>query len=346
MTKPNKHFLEIAKNSAVETFNPKIWKFFVPNIGGATTTLLICKNLFGWEVLKSSIISACILVLSYTIRYIYIYLKNAESYWRNVYADNIYGDAIVELKSIFSKVHMLRRVKPYSEELYKGTMEFACTSIRKIFESRTQKTCSVSIKVLAFPNKSNRAIGKNKSLDKGALVVNVFRDAGSKEIRSSEKYDRTEHHIVDNTCFTVVFNNIINYHNEPEKWYFLCNDIKGLNHYLNSSKSVHQDGNLPYNSELVVPIIPLYLGGLNNHDLIGFLCVDSPDALFDSKYDTEILLGAAEGLYDSIKFYLSQTNRKEKQKDQVQPNTPKSILNKKRSGNDKRKTNPQAPGNG
>ena len=77
--------------------------------------------------------------------------------------------------------------------------------------------------------------------------------------------------------------------------------------YENSSWEIHKMNNdkdewkLPYYSEIVVPIIPLENKNQDKYKILGFICVDSNKInCFTEKYDTAILLGVADGIYDII----------------------------------------------
>ncbi len=65
---------------------------------------------------------------------------------------------------------------------------------------------------------------------------------------------------------------------------------------------------LPYKSTIVVPICPIEENTLAG--LVGFLCVDSTRNLaFKKDYDVELLLGIAEGIYNTVREMLSEQNK-------------------------------------
>ena len=100
-----------------------------------------------------------------------------------------------------------------------------------------------------------------------------------------------------NTCFNSILTEV---KNQNKLLHYINNDITNSNDYFNTSKKCYDDEVLPYESEIVVPIIPI-VRGKKDFNLLGFLCVDCDKRkAFDTKYDTHILQGIADGIYDII----------------------------------------------
>ena len=154
---------------------------------------------------------------------------------------------------------------------------------------KQKKKCSVSIKV---PTKG--------SVDSATHMHNLCRDSIATKTRDTDVYRKTNHTIIGNTAYQKIVNNILK--GNKDKFYYLNNNINGNNDYENTSKDVYADGKLPYESELVYPIIPLsWEKGTTSYECIGFICVDCEEKdVFDNKYDVAIVSGVADGIYDII----------------------------------------------
>lgn len=184
-----------------------------------------------------------------------------------------------------------------------------CNKIKELFEKRFNHTYSVSIKALG------PEVDLNK-IDPKTQVSTLFRDFNSYKSRSQPKI--IKHNIFENTCFIDIFYNI----NNVNKSHYLNNNLAEDKAYKNSSFQVYGElpedistieernkhWKLPYRSELVVPITPLEISDDNRiFNFLGFLCVDcNEEDAFHSKYDTQMLKGVADGIYDIIKLKYSK----------------------------------------
>ena len=174
------------------------------------------------------------------------------------------------------------------------TMVHMCDSLQKLFYSKNACMCSVSIKV---PIKGD--------LTENTSVMNLCRDSIHSLTRDSANYKAVNHTIIGNTAFRKALNNVLR--NNPRGFYYLNNNISGTTDYDNTSREVYPDGKLPYESEIVVPIIPTERDSSRTFETLGFLCVDCVcKNKFDAKYDVPLLEGVADGIYDIL--FINKSN--------------------------------------
>ncbi|MBK9331674.1 MAG: hypothetical protein IPM96_04525 [Ignavibacteria bacterium] len=166
-------------------------------------------------------------------------------------------------------------------------MSDLCDELRQIFYNKNDYECSVSIKV----------IRKN---DEGK-VENFCRDR--KVIgRDTLKYINTKHVIGQNTGYHIICQNLLT----NTSTFYLNNDIPSSTDYMNTSIGCYNEGIIPYQSELIVPLIPL-IKKTDNFPLRGFLCIDCKEKNnFDIKYDVPTLQGVADGIYELFSNILSK----------------------------------------
>jgi len=218
-------------------------------------------------------------------------------------SSNFYGEAIIILKDIFSKFHFLRKKEKIEKKEMLTALIYLCNSLKELFEKRFTYNYSVCIKVL----------GPDVDLENITAytqVTTLCRDLQSYNRRSQPH--GINHNIFENTCFVEIFHNIDN----TSKSYYLNNDLPEDKYYRNTSFKIYGElpencttaeerrakWSLPYRSELVVPITPIETNVQRNKQFLGYLCVDcNEEDAFHSKYDTNMLKGVADGIYDIIK---------------------------------------------
>lgn len=220
-------------------------------------------------------------------------------------ATYFYGESIIILKDIFAKIHYIRKDNTITNDELTSTLVFLCNQLKELFEKRLNQNYSVCIKVLG-PEVDL------KNIDPKTQVTTLCRDFKSWKSRSQPTF--VKHNIFDNSCFIDIFHNIAS----SNKSHYLNNDLTEDRYYKNSSFQVYgeipEDANsteerrkhwkLPYKSELVVPITPLEIDPKDvKQNFLGYLCVDcNEEEAFHSKYDTQMLKGVADGIYDIIKL--------------------------------------------
>lgn len=223
----------------------------------------------------------------YLLRLILLLLINALKYFHEVYKNSSYGDAIILLNDCFSEAHYYRKTQGFQKEEFMISMMLFCENLKEIFDNITKSKCSVSIKIPV----------NNDQVDSGTVLKNLTRNKAARK-RDTVDYESIPHTIIGNTAFTNCLNNVIT---GKKKKYYINNQVNKDENYNNTSKSCYDEEKLPYNSELVYPLIPIRSKGNENFDCHGFICVDSTNEnAFSGKYDAAILEGVADGIYDII----------------------------------------------
>ncbi len=271
---------------AFESTNSKrFWLFLLSGWGSIVAILLFGKNFVGLNVVASCILGLLIVVAIWLGRFLFFLLKYSLKYLNSRYREIAYAESILILKDAFAKVHWLRKNSSVTDKDFKEAMLYLCDRLKEIFARLTRSTCSVSIKVAV-----------KGTVTAIAEVANLSRDQESRA-RDTHAYKSVQHLIFKNTCFLQIFTNFTD--GKKDKLFYVNNDIPADRSYQNTSREAYSDGKLPYDSEIVVPLIPLIRDEENNYNLLGFLCVDCKDRnKFDGKYHVGLLQGVADGIYD------------------------------------------------
>lgn len=295
-----KHIGELLYKSLKDTLTGRLWKWLLGSAGPLLGILLIGKNFLNQTVEYSIYIGVLFLICVFVVRYILFLSANIVKLIHFTYRESIYGNAILLLRDSFSKIHSLRKKTTIDDREFIEAMVFFCNNLKEIFDKKTKKACSVSIKV---PTKG--------SINENTIVMNLCRDSVATKIRDTESYKRVEHTIIGNTPYHKIVNNILKGH--KDRLFYINNDINAYDEYDNTSRDAYPYGALPYCSELVYPLIPYnWDKTVNNYDCIGFICVDcNTKNGFDNKYDVGIISGVADGIYDLITLRNNQKEQKD-----------------------------------
>ncbi|MCX6222599.1 MAG: hypothetical protein NTZ69_16645 [Bacteroidia bacterium] len=288
MTINYKIIFQILLRSFKEAFNWNLWKWLSTiGIGLILSAIPIGKELFEWDTKREiKFVIATILIL-YLFRFLAIFLKESLKYFHETYRNSVFGEAIIVLKDSFANTHFYRKTPGHDDTEFMKIMITFCNNLEFIYNKITQSECSVSIKVPRY----------DPTVHENTVLMNLTRDI-THNSRDTQTYCNTKHTLIGNTAFTFSFNQVMN--NTKEKHY-IHNAINDDPKYLNTSKDCYKDGILPYNSELVVPIVPVVNNKVRNYDCLGFLCVDcSKKNAFMTKYEVALLEGVADGIYDLI----------------------------------------------
>jgi hypothetical protein len=281
---------DVVFDSLKRSVKGSTWKWFLGSDGSLFAILLFGKNFLKEnDVYTTVMIGVYILSSIFLLRLLLIFLMNLAKYLHYNYKESVYGDAIITLKDSFSKVHSLRRIETIEDKEFMETMIVFCNNLQIIFNKKTKRTCSVSIKV---PSKGN--------MNASTVVNNLCRDSIASKTRDTDIYRDTKHTIIGNTAYQKIVNNLLT--ERKNNLFYLNNDINSSKDYENTSRSAYNGGILPYSSELVCPIIPqIWDKTGNNYDCLGFICIDCDSRnVFDDKYDVAIIAGVADGIYDLI----------------------------------------------
>ncbi len=274
----------ILKKSTIEW---PFWGWILGGAGSVVAILLFGKNFFELPVIKSLLIGVGIIIAIWTIRFMYLVIRQMIIYWHNVYVDSIWGDAIVILKDAYAEIHQLRKKNEITDIEFIATMIAFCDALKTIFDKKTKSNCCVSIKV---------PISEDASLETLELK-NLCRDSHHKN-RDTEQYRNLRHTIIGNTAYTKIVLKILK--SNQKHLAYVNNDIPHSTEYENTSKECYPNGILPYQSELVFPIVPIKGNETSKKKLKGFICIDcnNPNKFDEKRYDIPMLEGVADGIYD------------------------------------------------
>jgi len=278
-----------AKDAAKEG---RIWKWFLTSgIGALLGTLSLGERIFQLEAERSIIFGIFFIVGLYVLRFFLIFFKETWKYFHEAYKNSIYGDAIILLKDGFSLTHSYRKASTHDDKNFMRIMMTFCNYLKEIYDKTTDSKCSVSIKVPKY----------DPSVNENTVLMNLTRDTSrdtSQQRRDTQQYVETKHTLMGNTAFTYCFNKVMANSNER---HYINNRINKTDNYQTTSRECYDNGILPYNSELVIPITSIVRDDNKNADCHGFLCVDSnKENAFNSKYEIALLEGVADGVYDLI----------------------------------------------
>ena len=284
-----KELYKVFSTSAIEAIKWSFLKWLGTTAVAITVGLIIPvgKEVFEWNSLTVLYTIITILGSLYLLRFLLIATKETIKFFHLAYKESVYGDTIILLKDSFAEAHYYRKTPDFNDEEFMKSMMIFCNNLKKCFDNITKSECSVSIKV---PVKSTK-------VDSSSVLKNLTRDVSNSK-RDTKTYINTEHTIIGNSAFSYCLDNVLK--NKKEKFY-INDDINNENNYRNTSKESYDDGILPYNSELIYPIIPIKGTEKDNFDCHGFICIDSnKKKSFDRKYDPAIVSGVADGIYDII----------------------------------------------
>lgn len=182
------------------------------------------------------------------------------------------------------------------EDKSKNLQKF-CNKTKSLFDKLTCSPCCVSIKVVM----DERPSSSSKDLI-NKQVINLFADDLHKD-RHSDEYNEIEHIISENTAFINVINTIY----KKRNFYIGKNLRKDENYLTSSAKCSLTEGKtynkeLPYDSELVLPIFKKLSTGNNQLCFRGFLCIDSQSSEGFNSDGIEVFFARilSDGLYDLI----------------------------------------------
>jgi len=227
-----------------ETLKSTLWKWLFGSFPALIAVLLAGKTFLNVTIENSIKIALIVIGVLILIRFIARIIINSFKYLHTKFKESVYGDAIIELKDSFSKVHYYRKTPGYQDEEFMDAMIGFCNSLKTIFDRITKSNCSISIKV---PTQD--------IVDEKTVLINLCRDSNNYDSRNTQKYNQTNHTIIGNTCFTKTLNSVLL---GSEKRYYLNNNIHSSRDYDNTSKGCFESAeSLPYKSEFVHAIVPM-----------------------------------------------------------------------------------------
>ncbi len=294
-----KKLWEIFIGAVSDTLTSWLGKFLFSSFGSIAAILFFWKNLrdyrggllyyFGIGIV---VLIVCILLF----RFFKFAAERVKEHYRTLIIESLYGEAIILLKNAFSYIHYLRKTDTIGNVDIGKAMIAVCDSIKKIFDTKTKSICAVSIKIPI-----SRFIEANPNDEKPftEVVKTLCRDTNSLS-RNNDTQNSIRHTIVGNTPYHKILLKACSRENS-DPLYYVNNDIKSSRDYENTSRGAYPDGQLPYNSQFVISIMPIIPTESEKNRIAGFLVIDSNIKYsFGDKYDIAMLEGVADGLYDVI----------------------------------------------
>ncbi len=278
----------ILARSFESSFKWKLWKWLITgSLGTLVGALTLGEKVFHLEPTRSVLFAGTSVAILFLIRFILIFFKESLKYFHQVYVNSVYGDAIIILKDNFAATHYYRKSPGHHDDEFMKSMILFCNGLKEIYDKILKSETCVSIKVPI----------RDTNVQEHTTLMNLTRDTKHNS-RDTKQYNDIKHTIIGNTPFSYCFSKVVN--NSKEKAY-INNKVNDTENYNNTSRECYDDGKLPYNSELVYPIVPIINESKNNSICHGFICIDSiKQNAFKSKYDIAILEGVADGIYDLI----------------------------------------------
>jgi hypothetical protein len=224
-----------------------------------------------------------------------------------------YADVIPMLNSAFQELHNALRRDFDDKSKYHEPFVVFCRELERVFSHLTGITCHVCIKMTLFPKGQIPNHSQMGKIVDSLEVKTYCRSSSSSSLRKQVDHNTSlSHPINQNTDFEYVI--------KDKDVCFFCADLAELDEYKNTSFKVKGPGSqiyfprgtsfeekvkrwpLDYRATIVAPIRPLVEEEKEEHNILGFLCVDSPcPNVFNNFVDRHIMLGCSDGLYNSFK---------------------------------------------
>ncbi len=287
------------KKILLQSIQSKCLKWFIPtSFCGCAGFFLLGKNFWDLCIWDSVLLGIFIIIGIFILIFLWYGAKEFGKYIHNIYVDSIWGYAIIELKNAYSEIHFLRKQDNISPEEFISVMINFCNILKKIFDKKTNANCCVSIKV---------PISNGENLE-ALELSNLCRDSDHQN-RDTDQYKKIKHRIIGNTAFSKIVNKILK--GNQKHLAYVNNDISKSLDYENTSIECYIDKILPYNSELVYPIVPIKGNELYQNNLKGFICIDcnKPNKFDENRYDIPMVEGVADGIYDIFEKYENSIKR-------------------------------------
>jgi hypothetical protein len=220
-----------------------------------------------------------------------------------------YGLVLPYLNQGFTHIHDATRENPANSDHLLEACRNLCGNVATAFSVLTGSPCSVCIKVLAEEQFEERT---------RLRVVTMCRDNQSSDMRDYPQATPVKHWLDENSDFSRILQHI----STPRGRFFISNRLPFYPGYRNTSFANYggdPGGDipgfrglyrlwrwpLPYKSVVESPICPGISSKRSPDNLVGFLRVDSPRMfVFKEKFDTEILMGVADGIFTAVEKYL------------------------------------------
>jgi hypothetical protein len=233
----------------------------------------------------------------------------------------VYSQVFPYLNKAFKELHNTLRITSEDDKKSKQAFIEFCNKLSYTFSIVTNSECHVCIKILHRKNNTRT----HKKIDLSKLEVATFvRDTIGLDRDKIDRMKKFNHYINCNTDFEEIIKN----YGAVEDKYFFSNNLPEILDYKSSSFLPHSENYtffapntsieerqkkwpLSYFSTICVPICPGIFEQVNAETFLGFLCIDSKISnAFNEKIDSSIIVGCADGLYNSLRsFLLTQINK-------------------------------------
>lgn len=242
-------------------------KFLFGSITSVIAIPFIGHQYFGLELVCSIMIGLSCLGLYYFVLFVYRLWENGKIWFTNHYFDSVWGDGLLLIQKV------RETVRNYEDGVLErdDSLQQICNDVKKYFDKLTGKKCAVSIKLPQKP-------AELEDLE----VVNVMRDDSSRKARDTDTYKEQRHFVFQNTAYMTIITRLSKGKTNAT---YINNDVSVEANYETTSLPAYPDGVLPYKSEMVTAIRKFPLNKRLNSaaELMGFLCIDSPETESFSK---------------------------------------------------------------
>lgn len=290
--------MSIFSKSFLDTIKKKNW-YWIGSVPGVLTAISCLQSFVELEWWQNLLVLGCTFAAIFILFYCYYFLRNAYGWIHNVTVESIWGEVVKVLADVYAQIHEIERKETITEKDVADVLGTFCNKVKQLFDKKTNSDCCVSIKL---PISHYSDSGEWQSIQ----VRNVSRDQKHISDRDTQDYKNTNHDIIGNTAYSYVISMVVKESSNPKV--YLENNVKDIANYLTTSCRQA----IPYESELVVPIIPSRYKKISDIYFGGFLCVDSNkrNAFDADHYDIPMTVGLADGLY-SIMLKLLELNKSE-----------------------------------
>lgn len=288
--------MSIFLKSFLDTIKKKNW-YWIGGVPGVLTAISCLQSFVKLTWWQNLLVLGCTFAAIFILFYGYYFLRNAYGWIHNVTVESIWGEVVKVLADVYAQIHEIEREETITEKDVADVLGTFCNKVKQLFDKKTNSDCCVSIKL---PISHYSDSGEWQSIQ----VRNVSRDQKHISDRDTQDYKNSNHDIIGNTAYSYVISMVVKDSSKPKV--YLENNVKDVANYLTTSCRQ----TIPYESELVVPIIPSRYKKISDIYFGGFLCVDSNKRnAFDAEhYDIPMTVGLADGLY-SIMLKLLELNK-------------------------------------
>lgn len=285
----------------------------IGNIHGYVLSLF---DLSGWpKLLTLGVVVICFFLIPALYALVHILLGS----YRN--RNGIFIEGMRLINTTLSHLNQYRSDISSDSVLFKTRLANICELTKQYFDKYTHSDTSVSIKIPLLDGVKDVSIGNKNELQ--MEVFNLCRDKLAEKKRDRAIYLQTKHTLCGNSCYRSITMDLMNKRRDV---YYVNNHIqKRPSTYETTSLNVYSDkgslDDLPYKSELVLPILPLDSDKTYDFPSYGFICVDSNKTQsFMEQYEVVLLQCIADSIFDIIKKYkdgLPSRGANEEQKEAV-----------------------------